>query len=102
MRVQHTLNFRRINIETADDDHVLLALDDVEVTVFIHASDVTGIEPGASVAVLSQCIRGFYRVIPVTQHHLWASNTKFTLLAKWYFTLTCFEIDDLAVSIGYW
>ena len=39
---EHVLYFARIDVELAADDHVLLAIEDEQVTSLVRAGDVTG------------------------------------------------------------
>src|SRR5260370_35207095 len=40
VRVEYALDFRRIDIEAADDNHVFLSLHDIRLPAIIHACDV--------------------------------------------------------------
>ena len=66
MLVEHLLDLARVDVVAAADDHVLLAVDDVEVAVVVDAPDVAGAEPAVGVD------RGRRRVgtAPVALHHV--------------------------------
>ena len=49
MLVEHLLDLARVDVVAAADDHVLLAVDDVEVAVLVLAADVAGGEPAVGV-----------------------------------------------------
>ena len=40
----HVLDLVGIDVEAADQDHVLLAVDDLEVAALVHHADVAGLE----------------------------------------------------------
>ncbi len=58
--VDRLLDHLRIDVEAAGDDHVLLAVDQVEIAVGIHIADVAGEE-----AVADEGLGGFLRPVPV-------------------------------------
>src|ERR1035438_910751 len=45
MRTQHRCDLGAVDVLTTRDDHVGLAVDDVEVSLVVHAAEVTGVEP---------------------------------------------------------
>ena len=60
MGVDRLLDHLRIDVEAAGDDHVLLAVDQIEIAVGVHVADVAGEE-----AVADEGLRGFLRPVPV-------------------------------------
>src|SRR5690606_16031757 len=58
--VDDLLDLPRVDVEAAGDDHVLLPVDDVEVSILIHAGDVAGPQPP-----VPQGLGGFLRFVPV-------------------------------------
>jgi hypothetical protein len=49
--VEDLLDLARVDVVAAADDHVLLAVDDVQVPVVVGARDVAGVEPAAPLDV---------------------------------------------------
>ena len=70
MLVEDVLDLARIHVVSATDDHVLLAIDDEEVTVLVDPGQVAGAEP----AVIVDRVCGGLRVVPVTLHHVVAAD----------------------------
>src|SRR5439155_11281652 len=70
VRVDHAFDVRRIDVETVDDDHVLLALDDRREAIGVHARDVAGMEPHAVRRIRAQRGSRLRRLVPVALHHL--------------------------------
>src|SRR6516165_966676 len=60
------LDFIWLDVEAGDDDHVLLAVDDLQVAARIEHADIAG----AEIAVLRESLRIGVRLLPVTLHHL--------------------------------
>jgi hypothetical protein len=59
-------DFVRIDVEAGYENHVLLAIDDVEVASFIHLRDVAGMQPAIGAENL-RCLSG---PLPVALHDL--------------------------------
>ena len=55
-----------IDVESGDDDHVLLAILDVEESLLVHAADVSGLQP----AVVGKYLGSRSRPLPVSAHDL--------------------------------
>ena len=55
------LDLVRIDVEAGDDDHVLLAIDDLEIALGVEDADVAG----AEVAVGRESLPGRFRLLPV-------------------------------------
>ena len=66
MALQHGLDLGRIDVESRDENHVLLAVDDKNEALFVDIADVTGAQKAISVE--GRC--GFIRALPVTLRHL--------------------------------
>ncbi|CAM2152554.1 hypothetical protein PT2222_280121 [Paraburkholderia tropica] len=66
----HVLDFVRINVEARHQNHVLLAVDELDIATRIHHADVARLE----VAVGGHDLRRFFRTLPVTRHHLRSAN----------------------------
>src|SRR5438309_580891 len=77
MLVEHLFDLPRIYVEAAADDHLLLPVDDEEVAVFVHATQVSGLEPASRVDRLR---RGLGE-LPVPLHDVVASDGDLTDLA---------------------
>ena len=60
MLVDRLLDHLRIDVEAAGDDHVLLAVDQIEIAVLVHVADVAGEKP-----VADESLGGFLRPVPV-------------------------------------
>ena len=61
MLVQRILNFYRVDIFAAGDEHILFAVADVEVPLLVILHDVAGVEPAL---VVNDGRRGF-GIVPV-------------------------------------
>ena len=53
MAHRHILDFVRIDVEARDDDHVLLAIDDVHVAALVDPRDVAGAQAAVGVMTLA-------------------------------------------------
>src|SRR5690606_11836311 len=80
----------RIHVEAADQDHLLLAVDDGEIPIFVELADIAGVKP----AVADRVCR-FFWTIAVAHHHLRAFEPDFAGLSHWENPSAGFEIDDL-------
>ena len=76
----HVFDFVRIDVETGNEDHVFLAIDDTQKTFVIHHRDVAGVQP----AVFDDLIRGIW-ALPVAQHHLRPSDAQLARFAVRHF-----------------
>jgi len=94
--VEHFFYLARINVESAGDDDVLLAVNDVEKTILIHPRHIPGIEPA-----IAQGLRGLLRLVPVAEHHLRTGYDQFADLAGRQL-LAALRIHDLGVRIRDW
>ena len=73
-----TLDLVRVNIKAGHENHVLLAILDIDETTLVHAADVPGTEPPAR----KHDVCRFLRFVPVAFHDLRATNTDFSELAE--------------------
>src|SRR5262249_59589690 len=67
-----------IDVEARDDDHVLLAVDDLEEPPLVEHADVAG----AEIAIGCKRSRIGLGLLPVTLHHLRAFGADFATLAR--------------------
>nr|GEU28155.1 hypothetical protein [Tanacetum cinerariifolium] len=91
VRRHHALDFVRIHVEAGDQDHVLLAVDNLHVAAFVHDADVARLE----VAVAGHDLGGFVRTVPVAGHHLRAADGDFAGLAQRHFVAVVVEDGDV-------
>src|SRR5690606_11543056 len=73
----HVLDLVRVHIEARDQDHVLLAVDDVEETLLVHLRHVAGVQPAFGVDDPG----GLFRPVPVAAHRLRAADAQLADLA---------------------
>ena len=78
-----------IDVEAADENHVLLAIDDLDVAVLVHLRDVAGGEPA-----VAQHARRFVGTLPVALHDLRALHPQLADLAGRH--VVAFRIDEPA------
>src|SRR3984893_6594301 len=71
---KHILHFARIDIVATRDQHVVLAIEDVEKAVTVHPADVAGMQPA-----VAKDLRGLLRAVPVTGHGLRADADNLAL-----------------------
>src|SRR5882757_9955611 len=76
VRIEHGLDFRRIDVETRADDHFLGAADDIK-AIAVEPREVAGIEPALRIDRFGGEIGGAV----VTTHHVAAAHVKFADLA---------------------
>ena len=77
MREQHLLDLGGIHVEARHDDQVLQAIDDVEVSVIVANSEVSGLEPPVRRQYRSRC----HRVVQVARKDVLAANPDLSLIA---------------------
>src|SRR5882724_1367870 len=78
MAGDHFLDLVGIDVEAGDQDHVLLAIDDLGIAVRGHNADIAG----AEVTVRRHYLGGLVRPIPVAGHHLRALGADFAGLTE--------------------
>jgi hypothetical protein len=93
--VDRLFDHLRIDIEAAGNDHVLLAVDDVEVPVWRHVSDIAGEEEA-----IGERHRVFFRLVPVTRGHVLATYPQFTDFADRQDPVRVVEVNDLQLDAG--
>ena len=76
-RRRHRFDLVRVDVEARDDDHVLLAVDDLQESAGVEHADVAG----AEVAVRREGRGVRLGLIPVAAHHLRALDADFAGLA---------------------
>jgi hypothetical protein len=69
MAVQRLLDLRRLHIEAAGDDHLLLAVDDGWLAVPVHPRQVAGMQ-----AAILHCRGRQFRFMPVAGEHIRAAD----------------------------
>src|SRR5439155_7178828 len=95
MRVEDVVDLPRVDLEPRDDDHFLLAVDDPEVAVLVHADDVTGEEPA-----VPNDRGGLLGPLPVAVHDVRAAKTELPRLALAHLFCAGLDVDDPAVDVG--
>ena len=65
MRVEHLLDLARVDVVTAADDQLLLAVDEEQIPVLVDPPEVSGREPALGV----ERLRRRLRVVPVAGDH---------------------------------
>src|SRR5438552_878271 len=95
VRGQCLLDLAGIHIESGDDDHLLLAIDDRDVSVRVDRRDVAGVQPA-----IAQGLRGLFGPLVVAVHELRPSEDELARLTGRHLLLACLEIDDLRLDVG--
>ena len=67
------LDIVRVDVKSTDQNHVLLAIHDGEVTIGVHLRDVSGVQPA-----IPQGVAGFCVALPVALHDLRSLGNQFT------------------------
>ncbi|MNN03383.1 hypothetical protein D3C81_1160710 [compost metagenome] len=78
MSHHHVFDLVRVHVETRDDDHVFLAIDDAHKTVRIDHRDIAGLEPALGI----QHFVGRLGFLPVALHDLRALDAQLSPLAQ--------------------
>src|SRR5215475_3543059 len=87
--------FRGRDAEALVFDHLLFAVDDVDVSLTVHPADVAGVKPA-----ISQGARGLFRRVPVTFHDLRASHNYLTDLARRQIEFAGCDVDDPVLGVS--
>ena len=90
MSAQRLLDLPRIDIEAADDRHVLLAVEDEQVAVLVDRADVPGVQPA-----VPERRRGFLGPVAVAAHDLRPARADFAGLVRPERPRAGLGIDDL-------
>ena len=92
---QHIFHFARVNVVTAADQHIVLAIDNVEKSVRVHSADVAGMQP-----TVTHRFRGFFRSLPIVRHQLQAAANDFARLTDGDFVVIIVNDFRLDEGIG--
>ena len=71
----HILDLARIDVEATGDDHVLLAINQMQIAVLVEPADVPGVQP-----TIAEHLGGFLRPLPISFHHKCPANADFARL----------------------
>ncbi|OPY93201.1 MAG: hypothetical protein A4E73_00360 [Syntrophaceae bacterium PtaU1.Bin231] len=95
MLVERLVDVARIDVEAAGDDHVLLAVHDVEIAVRVHRGDVAGVAPA-----VAERVGRLLGPVLVPFHHLGPLDDEFAALAGRHVLHAVVQIDDAAERVG--
>src|ERR1700710_1176013 len=65
-------HLHRIDVLAAGDDHVLYAIDQIDIAFLVHVAAVAGMHP-----VVDHGPGGFFRAFPIAHHHILAADRDF-------------------------
>src|SRR3712207_5364120 len=82
MLEEDLFDLARVDVVSASHDHVLLAVDDVEVALLVHPGYVPGVEPAVPYGA-----RRLLRHVPVALHDLWSLDYELPALPDWHLVL---------------
>src|ERR1700688_4754917 len=74
------LDLARIDIFTASNDHVLETIQDIKIPVCIPVAEVSRAKEA-----VSECLLGFFRIIPIAAHDVRASSHQFAMTPDFKF-----------------
>jgi hypothetical protein len=74
MQPHGVFDLRGKGFHAGDHDQVLLAIDELDIALRVHAADVAGEQPSAG----REVARGFLRSLPIAGHHLRTAHPDFT------------------------
>src|SRR5450756_2714318 len=97
MCIRDSLNITRVDIEAACNNDVLLAVDDIEITIFVYSGNIAGMQPAVAQSFGRLC-----GIIPVPLHHLRTSDAQFSSFAHREFPVTCLQIHNDTISVWNW
>ena len=98
MRVQNVLQLAGIYIVPAGDDHALDALGEVDEAVFIHLTEVAGVQPDAAVLMAAEGVVRFLGIINILEHDGRAGDADLAFEIRIKF-LRGAGLDDLIIGI---
>src|SRR5450830_887901 len=92
--INNFLNITRVDIEAACNNDVLLAVDDIEITIFVYSGNIAGMQPAVAQSFGRLC-----GIIPVPLHHLRTSDVLFSSFAHRELPVTCLQIHNDTISV---
>ena len=95
MEVEDLIDVPRIDVEAAGDDHVLLPVDDVEVTVLVHRGDIARVAPA-----VAERFGRLVRPVLVAQHDLGPLDDQLAPFADGHVRHLVLEIHNPAQGVG--
>src|SRR5262245_50343431 len=87
-----SLQFRLEYVEAGHDDHVLLAVDDLQESTFVEGADITS----PKITVVRECRGVRFGLLPVTVHYLRALGADLARLADADFAALFVEQLDVS------
>ena len=90
---EHVLDLGAVDVLAAGDDHVLLAVDDVDEALFVHPAQIAGVEPAAG-----ERLRGRLGLVPVAGHQRRAAVDDLADLARR--DVVHVVVDDPRLDVG--
>ncbi len=101
MLKEHRFDVSGIDVVATGDDHVLLAVGDVEIALLVHIANVARVEPaGLAVGVGAQGVGRLGGQVPIALHDLGAVHDDLADLADGQFLLAGLQVDDLEIGVG--
>ena len=94
--IEDLVHLAGIHLESRDDDHLLLPVDDEEVAVLVHPHDVAGVQPA-----VAQHERRLVGPPPVAVHDVGSADAELPGLARVDLARAGLEVHDLAVDVGH-
>src|SRR5260370_1530643 len=76
MLIEYFVDLARIDVLAATNDHVALAIDDVEESILVAITDVAGVKP-----TIPECCLGRLRTLEVTFENVLATQNYFAQFA---------------------
>src|SRR5699024_7440611 len=65
-------HLQAVDVFTTGNDHVLDSVGDKHITGLIHPAPIAGVHPAVTYG-----LGGGFRLVPVAQHHMWATRDDF-------------------------
>ena len=88
-------NFTGVNVEATSDDHVLLAIDDVEEPFVVSSCHIASVEPS-----ILKGLGGLLRLSEIALHVERTPHTNFTRFAVWHHVAVVIEKRDVQPRHG--
>ena len=95
VRLDGVLHLRGVHVHAAADDHVVLAVQQIQVTVRVHPSDVAGVQPA-----VHQRFGAFLRQAVITEHVVWRASRHFAAFTRGHRFSVAIDDTDLAHGRG--